>query len=163
MSYQSYPTSGPDQLPQQRPPAPPSVQTAVKLMYAGAGLQALGIILSLLTLASLKSAILSKFPNYTTSQVHTAETAAIVFVVLVGLIGIALWIWMALANGAGRNYARIIASVLFGLYTIDILASFGRAQSAVGLIFGLLSWLVGLGAIIFLWRRDSSAYFAQPR
>jgi hypothetical protein len=27
------------------------------------------------------------------------------------------------------------------------------------LVYTVLTWLVGLGAIIFLWRRESSAYF----
>lgn len=163
MTYQPYPTGdGANQLAAQ-PPAPKSIQNAVKLMYAGAGLSLLGIILSLATIGSLKKAIISKFPNYTTTQVHTAETVGVVSVIVVGVIGVALWLWMARANGNGRSYARIVAAVLFGLYTLDMILSFARAQGAVGLIFSLLSWLVGLGATIFLWRSDSSAYFAASK
>jgi len=163
MTYTPYPTGGGSNQMSQRPPAPSSIGNAVKLMYVGAGLSALGVIISLATIGSLKSAILKRFPHYTAAQVHTAEVAGIVVVVVIGLIGVGLWLWMARMNAAGRSWARVVASVLFGLYTLDELLSFARAQGAGGLIFGLLSWLVGLGAIVFLWQRDSSQYFAASR
>ena len=31
------------------------------------------------------------------------------------------------------------------------------------LLLPALVWLAGLGAIVFLWQKDSSAYFAAPR
>jgi hypothetical protein len=158
MTYQPYPTSGASNQMAQRPSAPPSIGNAVKLMYAGAALSALGIIISIATLGSLKTAILKKFPNYTTAQVHTAEHGAVAFVVVVGLIGVGLWLWMARMNGAGKSWARIVALVLFILFTLDVLLSFVRVQDVGGLIFGLLTWLVALGATIMLWRSDSTAY-----
>ena len=33
---------------------------------------------------------------------------------------IALWLWMARANGQGRNWARILSTVLFGLGTLEL-------------------------------------------
>ena len=38
--------------------------------------------------------------------------------VVVGLIGIALWIWMAQMNKRGRNWARITSTVFFALDTL---------------------------------------------
>ena len=39
-----------------------------------------------------------------------------------------------------------------------------RAGAGAGRFYGLLVWLIGLGAIILLWQRQSSAYFqGQPR
>ena len=64
------------------------------------------------------------------------------------LIGVLLWVWMAWANNKGRNWARIVASVLFGLNTISLLLSPGRAS--ITIIFEILGWLVGLGAIVIL-------------
>ena len=38
------------------------------------------------------------------------------------------------------------------------------AGPGAGRFYGLLVWLIGLGAIILLWQRQSSAYFqGQPR
>jgi hypothetical protein len=50
--------------------------------------------------------------------------------------------------------------VLFGLNTLFLLLSFVRASVSISLAFSLLVWLVGLGAIVLLWRKDSSQYFA---
>ena len=159
--YQQYPTSGQTPEPQ-RPAAPTSVQTAVKLMYAGAALSLIELVVSLVTISSLKSAILKKFPHYTTAQVHSAEVAIVVGVVIEAVIAIGLWLWMARANAAGRNYARITGTVLFGVYTLFLLLDLRRPSVGIGLIFAALVWLAGLGAVIMLWRRESSEYFS-PR
>ena len=163
MTYQPYPTGGGSNQMAERPPAPPSIRTAVKFMYAGAALSAISLIVGLTTIGSLKSAIKSADPKYTASQIHAAETVGVASIVIIGLLGIGLWIWMARANGAGRSWARVVASVLFGISTLDLLLGGVRANSAFNLLFSALVWLIGLGAIIFLYRRDSSEYFAASR
>jgi hypothetical protein len=167
MSYQPYPTGGGSNQMAERPPAPQSIQNAVKLMYVGAGLSAISLIVGLLTISSLKSAIqtanrTAKTP-LTASQLHTAEAVGIASIIVLGLLGIGLWLWMARANGSGKSWARVVASVLFGLNTVGLLSVIARPNSALTKIFDVLVWLVGLGAIVFLYRRDSSEYFAQSR
>jgi len=160
--YQPYPSSG--QMPEsQRPPMPNSVQTAVRLMYAGAGLSFIELIVGLATISSVKTAIKKAYPHYTASQVHSLEVASIGIGVLVGLISIGLWLWMARASANGHNYARIVGSVFFGLNTLFLLLSLARPHAGLGLVFNVLVWLAGLGAVIMLWRRESAAYFSQPR
>jgi len=157
--YQPYPTSG--QMPerQQRPPVPNSVQTAVRLMYAGAALSVIELIVGLTTVSNLKSNIKKAFPHYTASQVHTAEVREVVAGVLLGVIAIALWLWMARANEAGRNWARITGTVFFGLNTVSLLLALVRPHASLSLIFSILVWLVGLGAVIMLWRKESAPHF----
>jgi hypothetical protein len=157
--YQPYPTGGEGPVPQPDAPAPQQVQTAVKLMYAGAALSAIEIILGLVTIGSLRSAIHSAYPNYTDSQIHTAEVVGIASAIVIGAIAVGLWLWMAWANGRGRSWARIVATVLFALNTIDLLTLIARPHTVSSLLFAVLVWLAGLGAIYFLWQRDSSAYF----
>lgn len=157
--YQPYPSGA--QMPEpQRPDPPPPLLMAVRLMYVGAGLSAIGIVLALVTIGSLKTAILKRHPLYTTSQVHSLQTATVVSVIVGGLIAIGLWILMARANGGGKRWARIVASVLFAINTLDLLASAVQVHAAASLAFGGLVWLAGLGATILLWRRESSQYFA---
>jgi hypothetical protein len=165
MTYQPYPTGGgANQMGMtERPPAPPSMRTAVKFMYAGAALSAISLIVGLATIGSLKSAIKSADPSFTASQVHSAEVVGVSTVVIFGLIGIGLWIWMARANSAGRPWARVVASVLFGISTLELLLSGARANSAFNLVFEGLVWLIGLGAIVFLYRKDSSEYYAASK
>jgi hypothetical protein len=66
---------------------------------------------------------------------------------------------MARANGAGHNYARITGTVFFGLNTLFLLLSLARPHASLGFIFNILVWLVGLGAVIMLWRKESGPYF----
>ena len=165
--YQPYPTGGQGQVPPPQVPAPQPVTRAVRLMYAGAALSALEIILGLVSIGSLKSAITSHYPHYTAHQIHALEVGTIAIAVVIGAISMGLWLWMAWANGRGKSWARIVASVLFALNTLNLLISIPRPHSVVSLIFALLVWLAGLGAIYFLWQRESSAYFqatsARPR
>jgi hypothetical protein len=157
--YQSYPTSGRSQEPQQRPPAPNSVQTAAKLMYAGAALSLIELIVGLATIGGVRRAIQKAYPHYTAAQIHRLEVADIAIAVIVGVIAIGLWLWMARASLAGHNYARITGTVFFGLNTLFLLVGLARPHVGLGLVFNVLVWLAGLGAVIMLWRPESGAYF----
>jgi hypothetical protein len=70
--YEPYPAAGP--APGPRPIQPPrSVLNAVRLMYAGAALELLALIIAVATRASLKVAIVARHPLYGPAQVHHAE------------------------------------------------------------------------------------------
>jgi hypothetical protein len=94
-----------------------------------------------------------------------AVAATPLFLVITGL-----WLWMARTNKRGRSWARITATVFFGLLTAGELA---------GLIWSLMArhsfaflnytfvvsccsvyWLVALSAVVLLWQRSSSDYYA---
>ena len=145
--------------PQQRPPAPPSVLNAVRLMYAGAAVSLISIIIGLTTIGSVKTAIRKADPTWTQSQINNAANFTIALVVVVGLIGVGLWIWMAQMSKAGRNWARVTGTVFFGIDTLLQFLSFARSSSVAARIPGLIIWLIGLGAVILLWQRASSAFF----
>jgi uncharacterized membrane protein len=83
--------------------------------------------------------------------------------VIFGLIGIGLWIWMAMANKRGGNWARITATVFFGLNTVSLLVGLARPEPLASRLVGLLIWLIGLGAVVMLWRSESTAFFKAPR
>jgi hypothetical protein len=155
---QRYPSSGkPVEL--ERLPAPPSVANAVKLMYAGAAVSTVSLIVSLADISGTKSAIRKARPNLTAAQVSQLNTFIISLAVVSGLIGIGLWLWMAWANNQGKNWARILSTVLFCLATLDLVGVFSEPKTVFGLLFPVLTWLVGVGAVFLLWRPDSSAFF----
>jgi hypothetical protein len=158
---QAYPTGpkGNQPAPPGPGPLPRSLDIAVKFMYAGAALSLISLIVGMTTLSSEKSAIEKAFPKDSASQVHQLEDFNIAIVLLAGIVGIALWLWMARANAGGHNYGRIVGTVLFGLYTLNLADALARPHASLALVFDLLVWLVGLGAVIFMWRRDSGAYF----
>jgi hypothetical protein len=86
-----------------------------------------------------------------------------------GLIATGLWLWMAWANKGGRSWARIMATVFFGLLTAGELALLIELASHTGpllfphlffSLFFLVYWLAGLSAVVLLWGRSSSDYYA---
>jgi hypothetical protein len=155
---QPYPSAG--RMPESgQPEPPPSVVMAVRLMYAGAVVSALSLIVGLATIGSLRNSLHKAQPSLTPTQLHNLQTVVVVGSIFIGLISIGLWIWMAFMNKAGKPWARIVATVLFGLDTIFLLLGVARAGAAAGTLVSILTWLIGLGAVVYLWRRDSSAYF----
>jgi hypothetical protein len=76
-----------------------------------------------------------------------------------GLVVVSLWLWMARANGQGKNWARILSTVLFGLATLDLFGVLSQPKTALGFVFPVLTWLVGAGAVFLLWRKDSTDFF----
>jgi hypothetical protein len=159
--YQPYPSSGKPVEPE-RPPAPPSVLNAVKLMYVGAAISTVSLIISLVDISGTKEAIRKARPSLTAAQVNQLNTFIIALAIVSGVIGVALWLWMARANSQGRNWARILSTVLFGLATLDLYGVLSQPKTVLGLVFPVLTWLVGLGAVIFLWRKESTEFF-KPR
>jgi hypothetical protein len=159
--YQPYPSSGKPVEPE-RPPAPPSVLNAVKLMYVGAAVSTVSLIVSLFDIGGTKDAIRKARPSLTAAQVNQLNTFIITLAVVSGVIGVALWLWMARANSQGRNWARIMSTVLFVLATLDLYGVLSQPKTLLGLVFPLLTWLVGLGAVVFLWRKESTEFF-KPR
>jgi len=159
---QPYPSSGKPLTEAQRPPAPPSVLNAVKLMYAGAAVSTVSLIISLADISGTKAAIKKARPNLTATQVSQLNTFIIGLAIVSGLVGIALWLWMARANGQGKNWARIVSTVLFGLATLDLIGVFSQPKTILGLVFPVLTWLVGAGAVWLLWRPESTAFFKRP-
>ena len=155
---QPYPSAG--RMPEPVHPEPPaSVVMAVRLMYAGAVVSALSLIVGLVTIGSLRDSLHKAQPSLTPTQLHDLQTVVVVGSVFIGLISIGLWVWMALMNKAGKPWARIVATVLFGLDTLFLLLGVARAGAAAGTLVSILTWLIGLGAVVYLWRKDASAYF----
>ncbi|HEY6297754.1 MAG TPA: hypothetical protein VIX15_19025 [Streptosporangiaceae bacterium] len=157
--YQSYPAG--TQMPARlRPPVPPSVATAVKVMYAGALTSLIGIVFDVVTVHATKTAIEKRSPNLTVSQINSVQHVLVTSFIIGGVIGAAVWIVLARLCQAGKNGARITGTALFGLATIDTLVGAAVAPlSGLVRIWALVVWLVGLTAVVFLWRRTSSAFF----
>jgi hypothetical protein len=159
--YQPYPSGGKPLEPLQSA-APPSVVNAVKLMYAGAAVSLVSLVISLTDISGTKAAIRKARPDLTATQISQLNGFIIGLAIVSGLVGIGLWLWMSWANKGGKNWARIFSSVLFALATLDLFGVFSQPKTVLGLIFPLLTWLIGLGAIFLLWRPDSSRFFKPP-
>jgi len=139
---------------------PAAMRRAVSLMYVGAALSLAyclvsGIVAHRVTL---------------TSSTHTSTYNAgfVVGAVIEGLVQVGLWLWMAWKSGTGRGWARVLSTVFFGFLCVQFIISLAVFASgkgnpgtaAVVFIIVLVEWGVGLAALIQLWQRESSEFFA---
>ena len=170
--YQPCPSSGQPAGPL-RPPAPAPVLTAVKLMYGAAAVSAAGLIIGLtLIIVDIKAAARGQFLGHSLTAPQIRPLIITLWIVF-SLVVIALWLWMARTNGQGRNWARILSTVLFGLATLQLRGDFTQPVSHAGsgvtvLYYGATTlfaaaWLAGAAAVWPLWRPASSAFFKPQR
>jgi hypothetical protein len=147
---------------------PESVNRAVLAMRIGAAVSAIYVVITLIMIGSLKDDIRDEFQRqnetFTQSDVDTAYAVVITTVVVTGVIGVLLWLWMAAKNKKGRNWARITATVLGALNIVFSLLSFAGSSDAnptlVGTLFTVINLIVAVVALYFMWRKESSAYYA---
>ena len=138
---------------------PPSIQNAVRFIYAGAAIHALSVILDI---AAVRGRIQSSLATgsatpLTASQLNTAGAVGVGFLILGGGVGASLWLWMARKNKAGRRWARFLSTVFFAFFTVALVAIIPLAVG--NKIIPAAEWLVGLVAIVLLWQRESSDFY----
>jgi hypothetical protein len=138
-------------------PRPRPVVAAVRLMYAGAALEVIGILVAIVRLSAVTSAIAAA-DGYTTGRAHAIAEHQLAISGTGALIGACLWVWMARVNAAGHHWARTTATALFALDTLGLLLLASQGLSE-GTIAAMLNWIVGLAACVCLWRREASQYF----
>lgn len=80
--------------------------------------------------------------------------------VVFGLIGAGLWLWMAKANGDGRSWARIVATVFFALSTLNFLAGFAQPSPMLSRVVSFVTWALGAYIIFLLYKKESSQFYA---
>ena len=159
--YPQYPTTSPiDTAP---PPVVPStVSTAVKAMYIGAVGSVVTAVADIATEKMLRYDLEHSIPRQSSATINVVLHEEVVLSIVLGVVSVALWLVVAHACKKGKTWGRTLASVLFALSTLSHLAGpvglrLHGASAAV--IVGLLEWLVGLVAIVYLWLPTSRTYF----
>ena len=138
--------------------APSSITRAAQLMYAGAGLGLVGILLGWATKSQVHDKVASASPTLTASQVDAGVTGALMFATVFGLVGVGIWLWMAAANKAGKSWARIVATVLGALNVVFTLIGLAKS-SGLSIVVSILSLVLAVVIVVLLWRPESSAYY----
>jgi hypothetical protein len=143
-------------------PAP--VRRAVKFMLGGGALTLVtGVFLVIYTIIDA-----SAFKNSKGQQITSGQLAGGVAEIIVEfLVYAALWVLMARFNRGGRVWARIVASVLCVLDTINtysLVNSLTTGQTVtvadvVYIVLAIATWILGVLAIALVWRGESSEYF----
>jgi len=178
MTYPDQPPSGPPSGPPAAPPvAPPvapaypaqqeagpaverptSLTRAVQLMYVGAALSLVGIVLGWATQDAIRDGIAASGSDLSADAIDAAVMVALVLGTVVGLVGVGLWLWMAAANKAGRSWARVVATVFGGLNVLFTLYGLTTGVTPAS-ILNVVSVLLAVVILVLLWRPSSSEYY----
>jgi hypothetical protein len=140
-----------------RPGQPRTVFAAIRLMWAAA-LAELGVAISILvTLGSVRAAVLHAYPSaWPSTHLQLISEAAEAPLV------IGLWLWMAWANGKGKNRGRAVLAVFFGLDSLAVLASVsagGITYAPADIAAGMVQCLVALAAVVLIFNPASSRHY----
>ena len=140
------------------------MRNAVRLMWVGAAISLISLIVTFATRDTLKSqlqdSVRNSGQNVTQNQLDAAFAAAIAFSIIITLIEIGLWLWMAWKNGQGRQWARIVATVLGVLNVIFTLLSFvGNRATGGARILSAIDLVIAIAILVLLWRKESSDFY----
>ena len=139
---------------------PPSIVQAVRLMWVGAALSALGVLLTFTQTDAIRDAVEDSDQTLTQSEIDTAVNIGIGVAVVSGLVAVGLWIWMAVANGQGKSWARVVATVFGALNVVGALFSLaGPGATTLSLLLSLVSLVLAAVILFLLYRPDSSRYY----
>jgi len=129
-------------------------------MYVGAALSAISFLTSLLTQDSAREQLLERDPTMNEEQLDTAVAFGVALAVVIGLIAILLWVWMAETNRRGKSWARIVATILGALNIVFTLVGLLLGgNSGLLVIFSLVSAALAAVILYLLYRPDSGAYY----
>ena len=163
--------------PQGRPPIPQAALRSYYAILAGGALSAVSIIIGLSTIGSIRSQLRDQLgpKGFGPDTINTFINVEIALIVVFGIIGILLWLWMAWKIKTGRHWARVLSSVFFGLEFLSTLVgginyrtnettgdettSASVHQSAAVTILGWVIVAVGLYALVMFWHKSNAAFF----
>ena len=137
---------------------------AIGAMYAGLGLTVVALIVLYVdhvTANVLADHIRVGYPAYAQARIDSAVTTYLVYLSVVGALGIICWLGTIRALKAGKRWARGAATVMFALGTgialIDLLVRDTSGDTGLPPLLGwagMLPCLAGLLAVMLLWRRS---------
>lgn len=141
---------------------PRTVLTAVRLMWVGALLTGIGVLITLLQIDAIRDQVEEDDPGLSSGEVDSAVAGFVAVSVVAGIIAIGLWLWMARANGQGLRWARGVAT---GLGAVNVLFTvFGLATgpgTGLSTLFALVGITLAVVILVQLYRPESSAYYAS--
>jgi hypothetical protein len=155
---------------------PPKVHTAIRLMYAGFVVTALDVVLSVVALsrythdatvakdlASADSAAgRHNLASVQTTVWHNQNTMAgtMAIVLLADFLGLACWVWLAMATRRGNGWTRIAGAVLLGIYSIcTLLVLFGTHRDPGAQFTTFVVWALGVATVFPLFSQQARDFF----
>lgn len=156
--YPSSPES--DHVPQGKGPAPASVKTAVTLIWASVALGVISTIVTFIFLDDIIAAAVGANSGVDTDAIRTSTVIG----AIVGLVfSVVLAALFAYFISKGANWARIVYSVLLVLGILLNLFGLLGSQPAILIIITVISLVLSVAILFFLYRPDSNRYFKSAQ
>lgn len=146
---------------------PKPLDLAVKLMYAGAALSLVSLLLSFVQTDAIRDQTREQLEQQgeqvTEELLDNAVTFGIVFGVLIGLLGAGLWVLMAVMNGKGKKWARVVATVLGALGILlnglGLTGIGAGTATALSLVLSVVTILLAVAILVLLWNKENGPYY----
>lgn len=150
----------PEHTPQAKGPSPASVSTAVKLIWVSV---AFSVLSTAVTFVYLDDLVDSAVGDSSGIDRDAARIGVIVGAVVGLIIGAAIAGLFAYFISKGANWARIVYTVFAALGVVFNLFGLTGSQPAILLLLSIVSLILNLVIVFFLFRPDSNRYFGAPR
>jgi hypothetical protein len=139
-------------------------QSAIGAMYAGLGLTVVAMIVPYIDLASgkrLAGHIRDGYPTYAQDRIDTAVMTYLIYLSVLGAVGVICWFCAIWAVRTGKRWARGVAALVFalgaGIALFNLLVKDTSGDTGLPPLLGwvgMLPCLAGLLAVTLLWRRS---------
>ncbi|HEY0937752.1 MAG TPA: protein kinase [Trebonia sp.] len=144
---------------------PAIVRNAIKVMYAGLVVTLVDVVLGVAAIGHYShDADVARGLDPAVVQRADRMAGVIAIGVIADVLGLACWVWLAVACRRGRGWTRVAGSVVLGIYTIvTLVVAFGTKGDPGARFTTLLVWLLGVAAVIPLWSGQAREFFSAWR
>ena len=143
---------------------PRTVLNAVRLMYLGAVAEIAVLVSVLVTARRISSAASLPMTHQLLARVTTTVDAELTADVVIALLAIFGWLYLAWANGKGSPYARVGAIIACAFYTAALtegLLNGGATYALAATIASSAAMVIGIAAVVLLVMKQSWPYYAR--
>lgn len=136
-------------------------RSAIVAMYAGLALTVVTMTLPYIDHATaqvLADHIQAGYPTYSHARIDTAATTYLIYLTIIGALGVICWLWTLRAVTAGKRWARGGATAMLvpgtGIAVFDLLVKDTSGDTGLPPLLGwigMLPCLAGLAAVTLLW------------
>jgi hypothetical protein len=147
-------------------------QSAIGAMYAGLGLTVVAMIAPYVDRANgnmLAGHIRAGYPTYTQGRIDTAVMTYLIYLSVVGALGIVCWLGAIWGVRTGKRWARGVATLVLalgaGVALFNLLVKDTSGDTGLPPLLGwvgMLPCLAGLLAVTLLWKRSRPTSQARP-
>jgi serine/threonine protein kinase len=131
-----------------------AAQAATWLTYGACALAVAALVTGLATLPSVRTMFVQQHPGAAPAAISTAVNTAAAIIGIRALASIGTWLWAARDASQDRRRAKIATIVALAVSTLGLASTHLQTPAASPVrLLSLASWILGLGAVVFVWSR----------